>query len=1569
MKKSLLCGFLALVMLLGCFVAVPTVSAATDGRQDADYAALYVEDGLVRRFDAYDPNNGTVDLTNGRWYSTDRAVYATLGQKSLWKKQTQGIGYAMTSHSQWSSNLGQAGLDLGISNLPTGDFTVEYVMTLDGLVDASGNDVPHTTAASAKYGWYNSSKSSWMFGTVHFMHFLYSTSNDGSSLGMRAFYSANGSYSATTDANTVINFKIFGGSYQTGEGLHKRYSFSMTFDHTAKTGSQTYDRAVYTLYRNMGTAIFNFDNQNTSTSYNQAYKPNTDGAFRLMYDFPGTVYEVRIYNKALTDKERQQNYFVDLCRAAGASVLGVADLSADAREALFATAARLSLGDGEGNKEALENMILIATKDAADYDALYVKDGLVLCFDAYNPYSGAVDLAAGKWYSTDGKATATLANASLWSASLGGGIGYGFTSYDQWASQYTQTGLDIGISNLPADDFTVEFAVSMDGIVDASGKDVYHTSAASNIYGWYTSNKTTWMFGTFHFLQFLPSSAPSGSSLGIRGIYSADGIYNNKDYGDTQEIFPDTALHTVQSFSLTFDHVAAHSGKSYDEASYRLYRNSNSIYSFSNYSTVISAFQTYLPNSTGSFRLMYGFPGTVYQVRIYNRVLSEAERQQNYFVDLARAFGVDVSGVAVLSQADKATLFRACAVLCAENGEAEKARLEAMIAFFTGAPEKMIRLAMAYEGISVRLDKAGIRAIFSMDNAVREVLSSRYTVRYGAIMAGEEAGIASSSDLTVTVKDGKFVANAGSAVTVYSDKGDFDATNLFLEKDGTKSRFAYTVLYENVGLSKEYLTRGMLWRGFCSLEDDKGNITVYYVDTVGEIFGGEDAMYGTATTMQEAADYFINRYSTGSVAELYRVNRSEALREVLTRCGTEVIDYYPGKQAGTKLTYTVDPAANAGGNGSASRPYRTVAEALTAAKIALKRYENVSVTINLKNGVHRVTNTLTLSGADIKAVDYWFTVVGGEDAVLSGNALLTPTFTKVSGKNYYVAQLDRVNGAYPDFRYLTVNGSLADLACHGYRRYETMKEEGGAMWSTASVAHGEGCPGLSAKTDYTCQLNGCNKMYLDPHMLSGLTADQLVGAECHIEVEWEYKVMHIERVDTSDTDQNGNIAVYFKQSDFSDIFKTNLHWENRYFWMENSLAFLDAPGEYYYDRTTGKLYYYPKAGEDIATSTFEYPLVEQVMNFSDMKNLTLDGFTVTGSDNKYIETYGVYGGSQAGSSTHGWHTQSAIYATNLTDSALLNLTVKNVAGDGVQMRGANEGVDIDSCRFYHIGATAIRMGNGNAYTQADHLLDSRITNNLIDDAAWFFRQNCALYVSVAKDVSVSHNTIRNCSYSAISIGWRWSSTTSNPENGYCNLYNVEVSYNFIERFMTDMSDGGGIYTLGGNANNEDYRDRYFNFLHHNRVIVDANTGAGKGRFMPLYHDGASSNWHSHTNVVETYHGNSGLGSFYVQYALGANDVDPTTGLAALSSQQTNNVLLENNYFLWCDWTKPEKISGTTYNAANAEAYMVEVIFWNHVRNNHHVYQRNNHLIPTEEYISEECRATMEEAGSTLYSKD
>lgn len=1582
MKKSLLSGLLAIVMLLGCIVVVPSASVAAEetvGTRDEDYRALYVSDHLVRVFDAYDPQNGTVDLANGKWYSTDGKASVSLKTPSsvkLWKARTSGIGYDVQSYNAWNSYKSQVGIDLGIANLPTGDFTVEYVMTHDGIVDANGNDVGFNSTTG--YGWWNNNFSGWMFGSLHFIHFMYSLTANGISLQYRAMYSQNGSYATTTYANCIEDILPFPDTE-----LHRPHSLSMTFDHTTAAASGgSYDKAVYNWSCDLR-QFFTFDNQTTSKAYNQAYKPNSEGYFRLMYDFPGTVYTIRIYDKKLSDLEQAQNYFVDLCREAGISVAGVAELPEDARSILFQSARAYSLQNPASYKKELEALIAAGDHDDSPYAALLVTDGLTLRFDAHNPLNGTVDLVNGTWTSTDGSATATMDNKTFWTVRPSGGFGFGFTSGAQWSANNAKTGLTFDINDLPTGDFTVEFAVAMDGIVDQNGNDVYH-QLADGKYGWYTAAKSTWMFGAYHLMQFLPSTAPSGASLSVRGMYSTCGSYSviagggsNSNYQGNQPMMLETGLHQRQSYSVTFDHTPKSGSQTYDSASYVAYHNTGEFYSFHNQNTGITAFQTYLPNSTGMFHIMYGFPGTVYEVRIYNRVLTEAERQQNYFVDLARAFALDVTGVAELSAEDRAALFAECATLAAENGEEDRERMEGMIAFYLGKPEWVSSQALQYEGISVRRDAAGLRATFSTDATLMRLLERRYTVRYGAVMAMETGAALSSSDLTVTDGGDRFIPNRGTAVTVYSELGDYGATGLFLETGGMKNVFAYTLLFENAGLTAENLTAGIVFRGFVALTDEKGNTEIFYADAAGDIFGRQDAMYGTSTSMQEAADYFVNRYS-GGAAEAYRNNQSPVLREVLSRCSAEIIEYYPGMQSGTQVDYYVDPSVPSGGAGTKASPFRTLAEAYTVAKNFYANNEGAAVTVHLLDGTHRVTETLSLTEADVASPDAWFTVTGGENAVVTGNALLSPSFTKVNGKPYYKAQLGTVNGVYPEFRNLYVNGELADLAYHGYRRYAVCMKEGGSMWTTASVGHKAGCPGLTASTDYNCLLDGCNKMYMDPEMLSGLTADQVQGAECHIAVEWEFKILHIDHVDTADVDANGNIAVYFDQADFNYVFRTNLHWNNRYFWLENDLDFLDAPGEYFYDSEAGILYYYPREGESVNSLTVEYPTVEQVFRFDGIDNLTLEGFTVTGCDNLFVErgnsvtangaaaTAHAYGGGQAGSTPSGWPELAAIYGTNLTNAAFLGLTVKNVAGDGISLRGALDNIDIDSCRFYEIGASAIRLGNGNAYDRWNHLYNSRVTNNLIDGAAWYFRHNVALYVSVAKEVQVNHNTVRNCSYSGISIGWRWSSTTSNPEDGYCNLYNVEVAYNFFENFMTDMSDGGGIYTLGGNANNQDYQDRYFNRMHHNRVIVDANTGAGKGRFMPLYHDGASSNWHSYSNVVETYHGNSGLGSFYVQYALGANDVDPVTGLAALSSQQTNNVLVENNYFLWCDWTVAESINkGTPYQASSPEDYMVKVIFWNHVRNNHHVYQRYNHLVPSEEFVNEECRATMDQAGSTL----
>ena len=206
------------------------------------------------------------------------------------------------------------------------------------------------------------------------------------------------------------------------------------------------------------------------------------------------------------------------------------------------------------------------------------------------------------------------------------------------------------------------------------------------------------------------------------------------------------------------------------------------------------------------------------------------------------------------------------------------------------------------------------------------------------------------------------------------------------------------------------------------------------------------------------------------------------------------------------------------------------------------------------------------------------------------------------------------------------------------------------------------------------------------------------------------------------------------------------------------------------------------------------------------------------------------------------------------------------------------------------------------------------------------------------------------------MGWRWSSVNWELGQSY-NLYNVEIAYNYFENYMSDMSDGGAIYTLGGNVE-WDFTG-YINEMHHNYAVESALTGAGKGRFMSLYHDGASSNWHSYENVVFTANhiGNSGLGSFYIQ--IGTEDP---------STQQAHNVLAEKNYFINArreDWNTT-KINGTTITGITTEAqYIEKVLFWSHVRNQFDVYQENNICVESIEQADANCLAIINGAGSSL----
>jgi hypothetical protein len=70
----------------------------------------------------------------------------------------------------------------------------------------------------------------------------------------------------------------------------------------------------------------------------------------------------------------------------------------------------------------------------------------------------------------------------------------------------------------------------------------------------------------------------------------------------------------------------------------------------------------------------------------------------------------------------------------------------------------------------------------------------------------------------------------------------------------------------------------------------------------------------------------------------------------------------------------------------------------------------------------------------------------------------------------------------------------------------------------------------------------------------------------------------------------------------------------------NAFEFLNGPGQFYFDKTTGTLYYCPRPGEDMATADVEAPVVEKLIEIAGasttnrVENLSFQGITFANTD-------------------------------------------------------------------------------------------------------------------------------------------------------------------------------------------------------------------------------------------------------------------------------------------------------------------------------------------------------------------
>lgn len=216
----------------------------------------------------------------------------------------------------------------------------------------------------------------------------------------------------------------------------------------------------------------------------------------------------------------------------------------------------------------------------------------------------------------------------------------------------------------------------------------------------------------------------------------------------------------------------------------------------------------------------------------------------------------------------------------------------------------------------------------------------------------------------------------------------------------------------------------------------------------------------------------------------------------------------------------------------------------------------------------------------------------------------------------------------------------------------------------------------------------------------------------------------------------------------------------------NTREGMTKPGQWYLDRTAGRLVYWPLEGEDMAKAKIIAPKIEQIIRISGEPNRKAENITIRGlklqATTIPLKPAG-FGGAYLNGALSMKHTRQCI---------LEKLEISNVGGLGILADQMTGGQIID-CHIHNTGACGVNV-NG---------FDSFISRNHIHDVGIYFPSSAAFYSqSSGKGMHIYRNEIHDAPYSGMIIG----------KTG------LLVEENLIYRVMREIHDGAAIYASGGN---------------------------------------------------------------------------------------------------------------------------------------------------------------------------
>jgi hypothetical protein len=313
--------------------------------------------------------------------------------------------------------------------------------------------------------------------------------------------------------------------------------------------------------------------------------------------------------------------------------------------------------------------------------------------------------------------------------------------------------------------------------------------------------------------------------------------------------------------------------------------------------------------------------------------------------------------------------------------------------------------------------------------------------------------------------------------------------------------------------------------------------------------------------------------------------------------------------------------------------------------------------------------------------------------------------------------------------------------------------------------------------------------------------------------------------------------------------------------VENIYEELDAPGEWFYRKSTGQLFFYPPAGTTLASATIELASQDVLLNF-------LGSSASSANSVKYIGFKGI-------TFTHAYRTlfskpyepvlrsdwciarAGAVFIQNAENIVIQDCLFDQVGGNGVFMSGYNQHNVVSNCVFNDAGASCVAIMGLNSAMRCPNSWSNpgtcndrtkgpltneyptfiTVDNNMMNHFGRFEKQPAGVALSRTECDTIRHNTLHDC-----------------PRAGICFCDGCWgghiVEYNWIYNDVQETGDHGPFNAWGRDRNQRWPNDTTATTLDAwKTTIVRSNRFESKPGNFGIDLDDQASNYLQYNNLL------------------------------------------------------------------------------------------------------------------------